>query len=236
MNNMLTWRDVLAEEKKKLYFTNILELIKNKRSAGIQIYPAQKDVFNAFRLTELKDIKVVILGQDPYCRPKQAHGLAFSVLPEARIPPSLKNIYKELFHDIYDFKQPKHGFLGSWAKQGILLLNTILTVEEGKSFSHAKIGWEKFTNTVINIINKNCNKVIFLLWGLHAQNKGNIVDLHRHYILQTSHPSPKSANLGFLGCKHFSQTNNILITDGKQPIQWTPKLSNIDFSIHHNRF
>ncbi|MXP50816.1 uracil-DNA glycosylase [Pantoea sp. SoEX] len=235
MNKFLTWRDVLAEEKKKSYFINILKLIAKKRSLGIKIYPEQRDVFNAFRITELKDVKVVILGQDPYCKPKQAHGLAFSVLPESKkIPLSLQNIYKELIQDIHDFNQPKHGCLDSWAKQGILLLNTILTVEEGKSFSHAKLGWEKFTDNVINIINQNCDKVVFLLWGAYAQNKGNLVDINRHYVLKTSHPSPRSAHLGFFGCKHFSQTNNLLITDGKDPIQWNPTLFNIN-SIHHNQ-
>ncbi|PPI88277.1 uracil-DNA glycosylase [Candidatus Pantoea edessiphila] len=222
MNNMLKWRHVLSEEKKKSYFVNTLRLINNRRAAGITIYPSQENVFNAFRLTELKDIKVVILGQDPYCRPNQAHGLAFSVLPGTKIPPSLRNIYKELLQDISDFKQPNHGFLESWAEQGIMLLNTILTVEEGKVHSHAQFGWEIFTNKVIDVINYNCNGIIFLLWGIHAQNKGNIIDLQRHYVLRAPHPSPRSAHLGFFGCKHFSKTNKLLIKQSKTPIMWTP--------------
>ncbi|PPI86664.1 uracil-DNA glycosylase [Candidatus Pantoea edessiphila] len=224
MSNLLTWHHVLAEEKKKSYFIKILTSLRKKRLAGIEIYPEQKNIFNAFRLTELKDIKVVIIGQDPYCRPNQAHGLAFSVLPNAKIPPSLKNIYKELLQDIHDFKYPNHGFLESWAKQGVMLLNTVLTVESGKIYSHAKLGWEKFTDKVINIINQHCNGIIFLLWGVHAQNKAYIINNQRHYILQSSHPSPRSAHLGFFGCKHFSKANKLLIDFGKQPIDWTPKL------------
>ncbi|PPI88942.1 uracil-DNA glycosylase [Candidatus Pantoea edessiphila] len=224
MSKILTWRNLLAKEKKESYFIRILNFIYSKRSAGIIIYPSQRDVFNAFRLTELKDIKVVILGQDPYCRPNQAHGLAFSVFPKSKIPPSLQNIYKELLRDSCDFKKPNHGFLESWAKQGIMLLNTILTVESGKAYSHANIGWEIFTDKVINIINQNCDKVVFLLWGVHAQNKINLINIQRHYILKAPHPSPKSAYLGFFGCGHFSQTNKLLIECGKDPIEWTPVL------------
>lgn len=165
---------------------------------------------------------MVILGQDPYHGFRQAHGLAFSVLPGTQIPPSLKNIYKELEKDIPCFKYPNHGFLQSWAKQGVMLLNTILTVEKDKPNSHSNLGWQKFTDTVIALINKYRKGVIFLLWGLHAHKKKIMINHNNHHILMTSHPSPLSAHKGFLGSQHFSKTNKILILDNKTPINWTP--------------
>lgn len=224
MAEKLTWHNVLEEEKKKLYFVETLKAISNKRAAGITIYPPQKDVFNAFRLTELGAVKVVILGQDPYHGPNQAHGLAFSVMPYVEIPPSLLNIYKELEQDIPDFVRPQHGCLKHWAKQGVLLLNTVLTVEQGKAHSHTCLGWEIFTNKVISIINQHCEGVIFLLWGSHAQKIGNMIDTKRHYVLKASHPSPLSAHRGFFGCKHFSQANVLLGQSNQTPIDWTPIL------------
>ena len=224
MAEKLTWHDVLAEEKEKPYFIETLKQVADDRAAGITVYPPQKDVFNAFRLTELGDVNVVILGQDPYHGPNQAHGLAFSVLPGVQVPPSLQNIYKELMQDIPGFQKPDHGFLESWAKQGVMLLNTVLTVEAGKAHSHARFGWETFTDNVIAAINQHCEGVIFLLWGSHAQKKGSIIDLKRHHVLQAPHPSPLSAHRGFFGSKHFSTTNELLSAAGKKPVDWTPVL------------
>ncbi|MCU5773919.1 uracil-DNA glycosylase [Erwiniaceae bacterium BAC15a-03b] len=224
MVNTLTWHDVLAEEKQKPYFIETLNAVASERAAGKTIYPPQKDVFNAFRLTELGAIKVVILGQDPYHGPNQAHGLAFSVLPGVAVPPSLVNMYKELVSDIAGFERPGHGFLESWAKQGVMLLNTVLTVEGGKAHSHARFGWETFTDNVIAAINQHREGVVFLLWGSHAQKKGSIIDRQRHHVLQAPHPSPLSAHRGFLGCGHFSKTNAYLSERGETPIDWTPHL------------
>ncbi|WP_313678010.1 uracil-DNA glycosylase [Pantoea vagans] len=224
MAEKLTWHDVLAEEKEKPYFIETLKQVADERAAGVTVYPPQKDVFNAFRLTELGDVNVVILGQDPYHGPNQAHGLAFSVLPGVQVPPSLQNIYKELMQDIPGFQKPDHGFLESWAKQGVMLLNTVLTVEVGKAHSHARFGWETFTDNVIAAINQHCEGVIFLLWGSHAQKKGSIIDRKRHHVLQAPHPSPLSAHRGFFGSKHFSTTNELLSAAGKKPVDWTPVL------------
>lgn len=224
MSDKLTWHDVLADEKEKPYFKETLQAVAQQRAAGVTVYPPQKDVFNAFKLTELGDIKVVILGQDPYHGPNQAHGLAFSVLPGVAIPPSLLNMYKELEQDIEGFQRPQHGFLESWATQGVMLLNTVLTVEAGKAHSHARLGWETFTDRVIDVINTHREGVVFLLWGSHAQKKGSIIDAQRHHVLKAPHPSPLSAHRGFLGCRHFSQTNALLSKAGETPIDWTPVL------------
>jgi len=224
MSDKLTWHDVLADEKEKPYFKETLQAVAQQRAAGVTVYPPQKDVFNAFKLTELGDIKVVILGQDPYHGPNQAHGLSFSVLPGVAIPPSLLNMYKELEQDIDGFQRPQHGFLESWATQGVMLLNTVLTVEAGKAHSHARLGWETFTDRVIDAINTHREGVVFLLWGSHAQKKGSIIDAQRHHVLKAPHPSPLSAHRGFLGCRHFSQTNALLSKAGETPIDWTPVL------------
>jgi uracil-DNA glycosylase len=224
MTEKLTWHDVLAEEKEKPYFVETLKAVASERAAGKTVYPPQKDVFNAFRLTELGDIKVVILGQDPYHGPNQAHGLAFSVLPGVGIPPSLLNMYKELEQDIPGFVRPQHGFLESWAKQGVMLLNTVLTVEAGQAHSHARFGWETFTDNVISAINQHREGVIFLLWGSHAQKKGSIIDRQRHHVLKAPHPSPLSAHRGFFGSHHFSQANALLNQAGKPVIDWMPVL------------
>ncbi|MCG8710815.1 uracil-DNA glycosylase [Brenneria sp. 4F2] len=224
MATSLTWHDVLAQEKQQSYFINTLEFVAKERASGKTIYPPQKDVFNAFRFTELHQVKVVILGQDPYHGPNQAHGLSFSVRPGIPAPPSLGNIYKELANDIPGFDIPKHGFLQSWAEQGVLLLNTVLTVEAGQAHSHANLGWETFTDRVIAALNENREGIVFLLWGSHAQKKGNIIDCQRHHVLKSPHPSPLSAHRGFLGCKHFSQTNQILEKQGVTPIDWAPRL------------
>lgn len=220
MAKRLTWHDVIGLEKQQDYFKNIMAFVAKERRAGKTIYPPQQDMFNAFRFTEFADVNVVILGQDPYHGPNQAHGLSFSVFPGVMPPPSLVNIYKELAQDIAGFRCPDHGYLGSWARQGVLMLNTVLTVEAGKAHSHAKIGWETFTDRVIEAINQHREGVVFLLWGAHAQRKGQFIDRNKHHILSTAHPSPLSAHRGFLGSKSFSKVNDILAKQGKQPIDW----------------
>jgi uracil-DNA glycosylase len=224
MTNQLTWHDVIGKEKELDYFKRIMEYVANERALGKTIYPPQGDVFNAFRFTPFADIKVVILGQDPYHGPNQAHGLSFSVLPGITPPPSLVNIYKELQQDIPGFTYPNHGYLVSWAQQGVLLLNTVLTVEAGRAHSHAKIGWETFTDHVIDAINRYREGVVFLLWGAHAQKKGQIIDRERHHVLSSAHPSPLSAHRGFFGCRHFSQANQFILDQGHTPINWQPYL------------
>lgn len=174
MANELTWHDVLAEEKQQPYFLNTLQTVASERQSGVTIYPPQKDVFNAFRFTELGDVKVVILGQDPYHGPGQAHGLAFSVRPGIATPPSLLNMYKELENTIPGFTRPNHGYLESWARQGVLLLNTVLTVRAGQAHSHASLGWETFTDKVISLINQHREGVVFLLWDRMRKRKGRL--------------------------------------------------------------
>jgi uracil-DNA glycosylase len=197
-----------------------MQFVESERAAGKTIYPPKQDVFSAFNLTKLEKVKVVILGQDPYHGPNQAHGLCFSVLPGVKTPPSLANMYKELATDISEFVIPQHGFLESWAEQGVMLLNTVLTVEQAKAHSHAKIGWEQFTDIVIQQLSDHCDELVFLLWGSHAQKKGLVIDKQKHHVLNAPHPSPLSAYRGFFGCKHFSQTNNLLRQQNKSPINW----------------
>lgn len=220
MKKKLTWHQILKKEKSQEYFLKIFSFIQNEKKLGKIIYPNKKNIFNAFRLTPLEKIKIVIVGQDPYHGFEQAHGLAFSVLPNATIPPSLKNIFKEISTDINKKFFPKNGCLISWATQGILLLNTILTVEHGKPYSHANIGWETFTNKVIMLINAHCTNIIFFLWGMYAQKKIIFINQKKHFVLKTSHPSPRSAYNGFFGCKHFSKANFYLKNIGRNPIDW----------------
>lgn len=215
----LTWSDLLATEKKKPYFKAILEFLKKQYQQGKIIYPAKADIFNALKYTPFDNVKVVIIGQDPYHGPNQAHGLCFSVKQGVRPPPSLKNIYKELHEDV-GFDIPDHGYLEKWTKQGVLLLNTSLSVEANKPQSHAKIGWQQFTDKIIECLNQHEKPIIYLLWGAHAQSKRQLIDTNKHYILATTHPSPLSAHRGFLGCKHFSRTNDLLVHNGCQPIDW----------------
>ncbi len=211
-----SWSDLLAEEKQQPYFQKLLQRVQAERDSGKRIYPPAADVFNAFRLTPLAGLKVVILGQDPYHGPGQAHGLCFSVPKGVKLPPSLRNIYKAIQHDDPDYRPPEHGDLTHWAEQGVLLLNTVLTVEEGKAHSHASWGWEIFTDTVIGKINEHCEGVVFLLWGAHAQKKGALINRQRHHVLTAVHPSPLSAHRGFLTCGHFRRTNELLTC----PIKW----------------
>lgn len=220
----LTWQDVIGKEKQQAYLQQTLEFVEVQREAGKTIYPPASDVFNAFQYTEFADVNVVILGQDPYHGPNQAHGLCFSVLPGVKTPPSLVNMYKELAQDIPGFEIPEHGYLKSWAEQGILLLNTVLTVEQGQAHSHAKLGWETFTDKVIEVLNQNSESIIFLLWGAHAQKKGSMIDRQKHHVLTAPHPSPLSARRGFFGCSHFSKTNQLLEELGKPTINWQPRL------------
>lgn len=191
-----------------------------KRNAGKQIYPPSDQVFQAFKLTALADLKVVILGQDPYHGPGQAHGLCFSVPAGVKHPPSLRNIFKAIQHDYPDFQIPESGNLEHWAQQGVLLLNTVLTVEQGKAHSHASWGWETFTDKVVEQINQHCEGIVFLLWGAHAQKKGALINRKRHHVLETVHPSPLSAHRGFLTAGHFRQTNQLLTQQGKSVIRF----------------
>ncbi len=216
----LTWSTVLAEEKEKDYFKQILQFVKHEHLAGKQIYPPQKDIFNALKLTPFETIKVVILGQDPYHGAGQAHGLAFSVQPGIDIPPSLRNIFQELHSDL-GMSKPKQGCLQKWAEQGVLLLNAVLTVESGKAHSHAHIGWQRFTDKVIESLNNHPEGIVFLLWGASAQSKAALIDNKKHLILTTTHPSPLSAHRGFMGCRHFSKANDWLKKIGRAPIDWS---------------
>ena len=217
---MPAWQEVLGPVKHADFFQQLMARIDAERAAGKAIYPPASEVFNALTLTPLDNVKVVILGQDPYHGPGQAHGLCFSVQSGVKTPPSLVNIYKELAQDIEGFHIPEHGNLTAWAEQGVLLLNTVLTVEQGKAHSHAKWGWETFTDAVIKSVNDTQHGVVFLLWGSHAQKKGQSIDTQKHYVLNAPHPSPLSAHRGFLGCRHFSQTNTLLSQQGKTPVNW----------------
>ena len=217
---MNTWHEAVGAEKEQPYFQHILNSVKTEREAGGVVYPPAADVFNAFKATEFGQVKVVVLGQDPYHGAGQAHGLAFSVRPDIAVPPSLANIYKELANDIAGFQIPRHGYLQRWAEQGVLLLNTVLTVRAGQAHSHASLGWEQFTDRVIAQLNEHREHIVFLLWGSHAQKKGAFIDRSRHLVLTSPHPSPLSAHRGFFGCRHFSQTNAYLQEHGETPIDW----------------
>ncbi len=216
----LSWSDLLGDEKKQPYFLELLQRVQAERDVGKQIYPPSDQVFQAFKLTTLAGLKVVILGQDPYHGPGQAHGLCFSVPDGVKHPPSLRNIFKAIQHDHSDFQIPESGNLEHWAQQGVLLLNTVLTVEQGKAHSHASWGWETFTDKVVEQINRHCNGIVFLLWGAHAQKKGALIDRKRHHVLETVHPSPLSAHRGFLTAGHFRRTNELLTQQGKGVISY----------------
>lgn len=217
---MQTWHEAIGAEKQQPYFQHIIHSVHHEREAGQIVYPPAADVFNAFRATEFGRVRVVILGQDPYHGANQAHGLAFSVREGVAVPPSLVNIYKELAQDIPGFQIPKHGYLQSWAEQGVLLLNTVLTVRAHQAHSHANLGWETFTDRVIAQLNAHRQHIVFMLWGSHAQKKGAMIDRRRHLVLTAPHPSPLSAYRGFFGCKHFSQANAYLAQHGIAPIDW----------------
>ena len=215
---MTTWNEILVEEMHKDYYQELQAFVQ-KRRAEVRVFPEEKNVFNALELTPFESVKVVILGQDPYHGFGQAHGLSFSVQKGIPLPPSLKNIYKELQDDIGgDF--PTEGDLTHWAKQGVLLLNTVLTVEEGNANSHKGMGWERLTNRLIESLNELNHPVIFILWGKPAQDKEKLITNPSHVILKAPHPSPLSAYRGFCGSKPFSKVNEILIQQGQTPIRW----------------
>ena len=216
---MTTWNEILAEEMQKDYYQE-LQVFVQKRRAEVRVFPEEKNVFNALELTPFESVKVVILGQDPYHGFGQAHGLSFSVQKGIPLPPSLRNIYKELQEDIGG-EFPTEGDLSHWAKQGVLLLNTVLTVEEGNANSHKGKGWERLTNRLIDSLNELKHPVIFILWGKPAQDKEKLITNPNHVILKAPHPSPLSAYRGFFGSKPFSRVNDILIQQGQTPIRWT---------------
>lgn len=212
----------IESEFQKPYFNGLKQFLAKEAALGKVIYPASNSVFNAFEHCSFEELKVVIIGQDPYHGVGQANGLAFSVNEGQKLPPSLRNIFKELNQDV-GFEIPNHGDLTTWAKQGVLLLNSILTVEEGKPGSHQQKGWETFTNTIIKKISDESNGVVFLLWGNYAKSKMDLIDANKHFILTAAHPSPLSAYQGFFHCKHFSKTNEYLLQQGKKPIEWQLK-------------
>lgn len=215
-----SWKEILGDEFDKDYMQQLGSFIRNEQQSGRLIYPPGDTIFSAFSHTPFDKVKVVILGQDPYHGQNQAHGLCFSVQKGSALPPSLKNIFKELQHDIPGFTFPEHGDLTSWADQGVLLLNATLTVEASKPGSHQKKGWEIFTDRIIRELSARRSGLVFLLWGKYAQNKEALIDHHKHYILKAAHPSPFSAHNGFRGCGHFSKTNQILAEQGKEEINW----------------
>lgn len=216
---MQTWTTALADIKQSDDFRRVNYFVNAQRQAGKNIFPPAEQVFNAFKYTDFTEVKVVILGQDPYHGENQANGLAFSVNPNVKIPPSLMNMYKEIAADI-GAEPPKNGDLTAWAKQGVLLLNTVLTVEASLANSHRGQGWEAFTDAVIQSLNHAEQHIVFLLWGKPAQQKASLIDGDRHTILTAPHPSPLSAYRGFFGCKHFSRANDALLAHGQKPIIW----------------
>jgi len=212
------WHNLLKEEFKKDYYLKLRNFLINEYRTKT-IYPDKCDLFNALHYTDFKDVKVVILGQDPYHGPNQAHGLSFSVKPRVSLPPSLMNIFKELNSDLGCYI-PNNGCLEKWANQGVLLLNTVLTVRAGQANSHQNMGWEYFTDKIITLLNCRKEPLVFILWGKNAQAKLKITKNSRHYIIKSAHPSPLSAHRGFFGSNPFSKANNFLISIGKEPIDW----------------
>ncbi len=214
-----SWKKELSREFEKPYFQNIAGLLKEEKKAGKVIYPPGKQIFNAFEYTPFDKVKVVVLGQDPYHNPGQAHGLSFSVPDGVKPPPSLMNIFKEIQEDL-GLPFPATGNLEKWARQGVLLLNASLTVLANEPMSHSQVGWHVFTDEVIKHISSSKEHVVFMLWGRFAQNKENLIDSSKHLVLKAAHPSPLSAYNGFFGCGHFSKTNNWLQNKGEKPIDW----------------
>lgn len=213
------WHDYLHEEFTKPYYQKLRAFLK-KEYFTRTIYPQMNDIYNALHYTPYKSVKAVILGQDPYHGPNQAHGLSFSVQPGVKPPPSLENIFTELENDL-GIQRPNHGYLIDWAKEGVLLLNTVLTVRAGQAHSHRGIGWENFTNRVIEVLNEKEHPIVYILWGKAAQSKIPLIDQNKHFIIQSAHPSPLSAHRGFFGSRPFSRTNDWLVKHGIEPIDWT---------------
>jgi len=219
MKTERTWSDIIEKEQQTEYFTKAHNYSISRRADGKTVFPATENVFRAFDETPFESVRVVILGQDPYHGARQAEGLSFSVPVGIPIPPSLRNIFKEL-HDDIGVIAPSHGHLINWAHQGVFLINAVLTVEEGIPNSHANRGWEQFTDAVIKKISDHKEHVVFLLWGNYARKKKSLIDETKHTVLEAAHPSPLSAYNGFFGCKHFSKANEALIGYGKKPIDW----------------
>ncbi|KAL4609629.1 uracil-DNA glycosylase-like [Arapaima gigas] len=215
-----SWKKALNAEFAKPYFAKLMSFVAAERRR-YTVYPPPTQVFSWTQMCTIQDVKVVILGQDPYHGPSQAHGLCFSVQKPVPPPPSLENMYKELSMDIEGFQHPGHGDLTGWAKQGVLLLNAVLTVRAHQANSHRDQGWESFTDAVVLWLNTHLDGLVFMLWGAYAQRKGDVINRKRHHVLQTAHPSPLSAHRGFFGCRHFSKTNELLQRSGKKPIDWT---------------
>lgn len=213
------WKEVLSNEFSKEYFKNLANFLHKEKSEGKTIYPPGKEIFNAFDLTPFSNVKVVILGQDPYHGPNQAHGLSFSVPQGVTAPPSLKNIYKEIESDL-NIKLSKNGNLEEWAKQGVFLLNAVLTVRASEPTSHSKIGWNSFTDEVIKVLSEQKEGLVFMLWGNFAKSKSSLIDKSKHLVLEGAHPSPLARG-AFFGCKHFSKCNEYLSSLGKEPIEWS---------------
>jgi uracil-DNA glycosylase len=225
-----SWKAKLSREFNQPYFSELKNFLQQEKQNGETIYPPGPQIFNCFNKTPFDLVKVVILGQDPYHGPGQAHGLCFSVQVGVKPPPSLANIFKELAADV-GFKIPDHGSLESWASQGVLLLNSGLTVRDGQPASHQGKGWETFTDGVVKILNDEKEGLIFLLWGKPAQLKGFLIDPVRHHILKAPHPSPFSAYTGFFGCRHFSKTNDLLLKMGREPIDWQTPMQATTFKL-----
>ena len=213
-----SWKAALAGEFEKPYFASLVSFLRNEKAAGKVIYPPGSQIFRAFDLTPVQNVKVVILGQDPYHGPGQAHGLSFSVPSGVPAPPSLKNIFKEIETDL-GVRMSGHPNLESWARQGVLLLNAVLTVRAAEVASHSRIGWQEFTDAVIKYISDNCEGVVFMLWGNFARGKSELIDHSRHCVLEAAHPSPLARG-AFFGCRHFSQANNYLLSTFRTPINW----------------
>jgi uracil-DNA glycosylase len=214
-----SWLAVLEGEFRQPYMQQLRDFLRAEKAAGKVIYPRGGEMFNAFEHTPLEQVRVVILGQDPYHGPGQAHGLCFSVRPGVALPPSLVNIYREVEEEL-GIKMPAHGCLSSWAEQGVLLLNSVLSVERASAASHQGKGWEQFTDRAIEVVNRDCEHVVFMLWGAYAQRKGAFIDEQRHCVLRAPHPSPLSAHRGFFGCGHFRSANEYLQAQGREPIDW----------------
>ncbi|MBX3232029.1 MAG: uracil-DNA glycosylase [Labilithrix sp.] len=215
-----SWKVPLAGELGAPYMAELKRFLLAEKARGARIFPKGSEYFRALDLTPLEQVRVVVLGQDPYHGAGQAHGLCFSVRHGVRLPPSLENIYRELETDL-GIECPRHGFLEHWAKQGVLLLNSVLTVEMGRAASHQGKGWERFTDAIVRLVNERPEPVVFMLWGSYAQRKASFVDASRHLVLKAAHPSPLSAQSGFFGCRHFSKANAFLESKGLKPIDWT---------------
>ena len=224
-----SWKARIGDYLQTDEMRSLSTFLRQRKAAGARIYPPGQHIFTAFDATPFDAVKVVVLGQDPYHGPGQAHGLCFSVAPGVTVPPSLDNIFKEIQRDL-GIARPDHGYLLPWAQRGVLLLNAVLTVEDGRAGAHQGKGWEGFTDHVVDVLNREAENLVFLLWGSYAQAKGKVIDTRRHRVLKTTHPSPLSAHRGFLGSGHFSATNEYLLRHGQPPIDWSlpPKSARVE--------